>query len=92
MSKPLTAKERIDRYHNLSSHLPVCEGLRVWTDEEIEVLRAAHKVRFNEDCRSETLLTTAMAAIRIYRDRSEKDWKGHSWKYVVTPNDTKEPA
>ena len=43
-----------------------------WTEEEIEILRKACAMRFDEDVRTETLFAIAHAAVRIFKQRENQ--------------------
>lgn len=67
-----TASERRKAYEDTSAHLPDFEwpGGNV-TEEEIEILRKACAVRFDESVRTETLFYIASAAVRIFKAREK---------------------
>lgn len=64
--EPLSASDRRAVYEAAASYLPpVSLAGRVWTEREVDVLRKACAVRFDENVRTETLFTIAAAAMRI---------------------------
>lgn len=67
-----TAQERRQDYEGSASYLPLVKWPGgPWTDREIDVLRKACAVRFDEDVRTETLFAIASAAIRIFHHREK---------------------
>ncbi len=69
--------ERMLNYEELTKHLPKFITNWCWSYTDINILRAAHKVRFGEDCRTETLFMTAAAGVRIYLSRAALDAKNN---------------
>lgn len=69
----MSEKDRKDKLKELTKDLPRFNDgkLWVWTDAEIEMLRAACKTRFDEDIRSESLMFIAATGIRIYKARTD---------------------
>ena len=52
-----------------TNNLPPFPKNWTWNESETYALRAASKVRFDEDIRTETLYAIGAVAIRIYLDR-----------------------
>lgn len=69
-----TEAERSKKLTQLTKHLPpLTEGeVWFWSNEEIEMLRAACAKRFGERIRTESLFSIAATGIRIYRSREER--------------------
>lgn len=72
-NQPPSASERNARWQRLTAELPkfphTAESLWVWSNAEIEMLRAAGFRRFAETIRTESLFCIATTGIRIYLSR-----------------------
>ena len=75
---PKTEHQRREDFAATAKDLPKLPHFavgRTWTERETEVLRKACKIRFNEDVRTETLYSIAVAAMRIYESWIEESWR-----------------
>lgn len=69
--------ERRAAYRAAAAHLPTVDMSDwVWTEQEVEVLRRACGVRFDESLRTESLFTIAQAAMRIAQARARLGSQG----------------
>lgn len=72
----LSERDRHEEWKALTRSLPcvstVARAGWLWSDDEIGMLRAASRARFDESVRTETLFAIAMTGIRIYLSRANK--------------------
>lgn len=65
--------ERSEKHSQLTAHLPPLlenGSIWMWTDDEIEILRAACAKRFDETLRTESLFCIASTGIRIAKAKA----------------------
>lgn len=66
----MTEHERRVAFEDAVSNLPPVKWPGGhWTEEEVEILRKACAMRFDETVRTETLFAIAHAAVRIFKQR-----------------------